>query len=197
MTSRSRSLPAIALWLSISACAFWPSPSSSAPLSTDRYDRAIAASVERWWPDFPFPNAWKAQLYQESLLDPDAVSPAGARGIAQFMPATWLEVTRALALGTVSPNVAEIAIEAGAYYMATQRRFWRTERPQIERHRLAQASYNAGAGNIAAAQRKCGYARDWRDISPCLAQITGRHARETITYVERIARWWADLEAMQ
>lgn len=113
------------------------------------------------------------------------------------MPATWLEVTRALALGNVSPDVAEIAIEAGAYYMATQRRFWRTERPQLERHRLAQASYNAGAGNIRNAQARCGNARDWRDISPCLVQITGRHARETITYVERIARWWADLEAMQ
>jgi cell wall-associated NlpC family hydrolase len=30
-----------------------------------------------------------AQLYQESAFDPKAVSPAGAQGIAQFMPATW------------------------------------------------------------------------------------------------------------
>jgi cell wall-associated NlpC family hydrolase len=30
-----------------------------------------------------------AQLYQESAFDPRAVSPAGAEGIAQFMPGTW------------------------------------------------------------------------------------------------------------
>jgi soluble lytic murein transglycosylase-like protein len=30
-----------------------------------------------------------AQLYQESAFDPHAVSPAGAEGIAQFMPGTW------------------------------------------------------------------------------------------------------------
>ncbi|MEW1721604.1 bifunctional lytic transglycosylase/C40 family peptidase [Streptomyces sp. NPDC093109] len=31
-----------------------------------------------------------AQLYTESGFDPKAESPAGARGIAQFMPGTWL-----------------------------------------------------------------------------------------------------------
>ena len=30
-----------------------------------------------------------AQLYQESAFDPKAVSPAGAEGIAQFLPGTW------------------------------------------------------------------------------------------------------------
>jgi cell wall-associated NlpC family hydrolase len=35
------------------------------------------------------PPLLAAQLYQESAFDPKAVSPAGAQGIAQFMPATW------------------------------------------------------------------------------------------------------------
>ena len=35
------------------------------------------------------PPLLAAQLYQESGFDPTAVSPAGAIGIAQFMPGTW------------------------------------------------------------------------------------------------------------
>ena len=35
-----------------------------------------------------------AQLAQESRWNPDATSPAGAQGIAQFMPATWATTAR-------------------------------------------------------------------------------------------------------
>ena len=35
------------------------------------------------------PSLLAAQLYQESGFDPTIVSPAGAIGIAQFMPGTW------------------------------------------------------------------------------------------------------------
>ncbi|GAA2012245.1 transglycosylase TgdA [Catenulispora yoronensis] len=35
------------------------------------------------------PSLLAAQLYQESGFDPNVVSPAGAIGIAQFMPGTW------------------------------------------------------------------------------------------------------------
>lgn len=166
-------------------------------MSTDRYDREIQESVERWWPAFPIWRAWKAQLYQESLLEPAAVSPVGAAGIAQFMPGTWADVGRSLGLGWASPHMAGPAIDAGAYYMATLQRFWSSPRPALERQRLAQASYNAGAGNIRKAQIRCNNARDWSVISTCLALVTGRHARETLTYVDRIERWWRELEAMR
>lgn len=155
------------------------------------YDSRIRAAVARYWPDFPDPLSWKAQLYQESRLDPAAVSPVGAAGLAQFMPATWAEVTRELRLGRASPH-AEIAIEAGAYYMAKLRRGWTGDRPATERHRLAQASYNAGLGSILAAQARCGGARLWDAMAPCLPAVTGaQHARETTGYVASIARWRA------
>jgi soluble lytic murein transglycosylase-like protein len=123
------------------------------------------------------------------------VSPAGARGIAQFMPATWREVTKTLGWSMVDPHTASLAIEAGAFYMAQLRSGWSSPRPETERQRLAQASYNAGFGNILRAQKRCSGARDWSAIAPCLSLVTGRHARETIGYVDRIARWWAMLEA--
>lgn len=151
--------------------------------------------MKRWWPDVPHWKLWKAQLYQESLLDPGAVSPAGARGLAQFMPQTWAEIASELGLDGGPHH--EHAIEAGAYYMAKLRQIWRAERTALERHELAQASYNAGAGSILKAQRYCGNARAWSAISACLPRVTGaRNASETRTYVERISIWWRKMEVM-
>ncbi len=175
------------------AFAFWPSPSW--PLGfTDKYDREIQQAVKRWWPELPYWKLWKAQLYQESKLDPAAVSHAGARGLAQFMPATWGDIAHELGLRG-SPHDPD-AIEAGAYYMAKLRRVWRAERTPLQRHDLAAASYNAGAGNVLKAQRFCGNARLWEGIGSCLPRVTGEtNGHETQTYVARIAKWWRQLEA--
>ncbi len=134
---------------------------------------------------------WKAQLYQESLLDPDAVSPAGAMGVAQFMPGTWRDVSRALGYDGITPFMAEPAIMAGAYYMGNLRRQWSAPRPEADRHSLAMASYNAGLGNILRAQRACTGQPLYSEIIPCLPQITGHHSRETRTYVQRIWSYWS------
>jgi soluble lytic murein transglycosylase-like protein len=108
------------------------------------------------------------------------------------MPATWREVAAQMRLPPGTSPHADIAIEAGAYYMARLRRGWSAPRASDERHMLAQASYNAGAGNILRAQALCGGARDWRDIAPCLPRITGPvHSAETIGYVDAIRRWRA------
>lgn len=168
---------------------------SASSLFPSRYDGAIRASVDRWWPDYPDHVAWKAQLYQESRLRPAAVSPVGAAGLAQFMPGTWQQVARELRLPPGASPHQDIAIDAGAYYMARLRRTWSSPRPQAERHLLAQASYNAGPGSIIRAQSLCGGALLWVDIAPCLPRVTGRHSAETIGYVAAIARWRARMIA--
>lgn len=161
----------------------------------DRYDRQIAKAVETYWPAYPFPDAWKAQLYQESRLDPDAVSPVGAAGLAQIMPGTFAQIVRELRLPPgLSPH-SEMAVDWGAYYMARQHAVWRAPRPWDDRHKLAQASYNAGAGHIIAAQARCGDPPGYQAIIRCLPEVTGKHARETITYVIRIAQWRHLIEA--
>lgn len=159
-----------------------------------KYDRQIHKAVGAYWPDYPRFASAKAQLFAESRLDPAAVSPVGARGLAQFMPATWNEVTRELRLGEVSPN-HDVAIDAYAYYMAKLRKIWRTDRVPDDQQPLAQASYNAGAGNIIKAQRVCGGARLWAGIAPCLDEVTGHNSRETLTYVDRIGKYTAMVEA--
>ncbi len=80
-----------------------------------------------------------AQLMAESNFNPFAVSAAGARGIAQFMPAT----ARAYGLG--DPFDAPAAIDAQAHLMADLLR-------QFGSVSLALAAYNAGPAPVAACQ---------------------------------------------
>jgi len=78
-----------------------------------------------------------AQLQQESGFDARARSPAGALGIAQFMPAT------ARAYGLADPFDPRASIDAQAHLMHNLlRRFGSVP--------LALAAYNAGAGAVAA-----------------------------------------------
>ncbi len=159
---------------------------------TTRYDQDIKSAVLKWWPGHDW-LWWKAQLYQESLLNPAAVSPVGARGLAQFMPGTWADMCGRLKWGTVSPHVAKYSIEAGAYYMARLVKGWSSKRPVMDRWDLARASYNAGMGNLIKAQKVQGGAMLYADIIKGLPQVTGHHSRETITYVQRIHRWYKEM----
>lgn len=79
-----------------------------------------------------------AQLMAESNFDPYAVSPAGAQGIAQFIPST------AAAYGLHDPFDPDAAIEAQAHLMSDLLRQFGGS-PQ-----LALAAYNAGPGAVEA-----------------------------------------------
>lgn len=74
-------------------------------------------------------------LWKESLFEPAALSPVGAQGIAQFMPAT------AAAVGLRDPFApAEAIAAAGRLLGAHVRRFGSVP--------LALAAYNAGPGAV-------------------------------------------------
>ena len=151
------------------------------------YDAHIERGALRWIPEYDW--TWlRAQCYQESRFRPRAVSPAGARGLCQFMPGTWADASRAIGVRDVY-SARENAYAAG-WYMRRMAAIWTSERTEYERLELAQASYNAGAGNIIQAQRVCDGARNWQLIRTCLPEVTGHHSAETIQYVERIAHWF-------
>lgn len=76
-----------------------------------------------------------AQLMAESGFNPFAVSPAGAQGIAQFMPAT------AASYGLGDPFDPVAAIDAQAHLMSDLIR-------QLGSPELALAGYNAGPGAV-------------------------------------------------
>lgn len=80
-------------------------------------------------------NIMLAQLWQESRFNPRAVSPKGAKGIAQFMPAT------ARRFGITDPFDIEQSIRGQAKYM-------RFLLDKFGDYALALAGYNAGEGNV-------------------------------------------------
>lgn len=83
------------------------------------------------------PEAFFARLiWKESRFDANAVSPAGAEGIAQFMPGT------ARLRGLADPFDPEQAIPASAKYLGELRREYGSVG-------LAAAAYNAGEGRVA------------------------------------------------
>lgn len=107
------------------------------------------------------------------------------------MPGTWRDLSKALQFGQgTTPFDARQATEAGAYMMGKLRYQWRRDRQVLQSHALAAASYNRGIGNIIADQKECNGERLWPEISPC----TLKHTREPVDYVERIWRYWQQME---
>ncbi|MCB0882489.1 MAG: transglycosylase SLT domain-containing protein [Thermoleophilia bacterium] len=96
------------------------------------YRRAVAASARAG--GVP-PALLAALLRAESGFDPRAVSPAGARGIAQFMPAT------AASVGLGDPFDPEPAIAAAGRLLGAHLR-------EFGSVPLALAAYNAGPGAV-------------------------------------------------
>jgi soluble lytic murein transglycosylase-like protein len=97
------------------------------------YEAPIARAASRWNVSA---SLLAAQIYVESGFNPSAISPAGARGIAQLMPGT------ARSYGLRDPFDAAAAIQAqGRLMRDLLRRFGTVP--------LALAAYNAGPGAVA------------------------------------------------
>jgi membrane-bound lytic murein transglycosylase MltF len=164
-----------------------PSVCLSASLYPRKFDKAFkdAAVI--------LPVQWqllKAQCFQESRLNPFAVSPVGAYGLCQFMPGTaddFIERHEDL----TNLWLPEQSITAAAIYMRYLHGQWSAPRTSIDRYKLALASYNAGLGNILAAQKYSGGRNDYAAIKAAIPGVTGEHSKETISYVDLIVhKWW-------
>jgi hypothetical protein len=114
------------------------SGSSRLPVRADHYAQDVCRIVAReahrraLSPDF-----FARLLWRESLFDPNAVSPKGAQGIAQFMPGT------ARLRGLADPFVPHEALQASAHLLSDLR-------DRFGNLGLAAAAYNAGANAVAA-----------------------------------------------
>lgn len=100
-------------------------------LSSTSYESVARKAAQKYGLN---PNVFVRQIRQESGFNPRAVSPAGARGIAQIMPAT------ARGWG-VNPDNPVQALDAAAKNMAKYVR-------QFGSYRDALVAYNAGPGAV-------------------------------------------------
>lgn len=126
----------------------------------ERFAPALRAAAMRWNVSA---KLLAAQLYAESNFNPFARSPAGALGIAQFMPAT------ARAFGLENPFDAEQAIDA-------QARFMRDLLRQFGSVLLALAAYNAGPGAVSACGCIPPYPETRGYVARIMALMTGAGA---------------------
>lgn len=129
-------------------------------MSDEAYRRAVAAGD-------PDPLGFVAQLMAESEMNPTAVSPADARGLAQFIPAT------AARMGLKNPNDPIASIDAAIRYRKVIREY--NAKRGLQGEEYVWAGYNAGEGRSHLARHKFS---------------------ETIGYVDRINAYRPQLSAM-
>jgi len=111
----------------------------------------------------------KSIVRAESNFDIDAVSPKGAIGLMQLMPATAEEY------GAEDPAVPEQNIDAGTRYLRFLMDRYGNRRNSLKR---VIAAYNAGPGNV----------DRYRGVPPF---------RETRTYVTRVLGFMREFEGSQ
>jgi len=143
---------------------------AQAPVSpTEQFCRALRQAAETSGIPVPF---FARLLWQESRFRSNEVSPAGAQGVAQFMPETAAEV------GLDDPFDAMKALPASA-------RFLRKLRDDFGNLGLAAAAYNAGPGRIQKwLARESELPRETRDY---VRIITGTKAEDWIERSEALA----------
>ncbi len=98
------------------------------------------------------PTYFVRQINQESGFNPNAVSPGGAEGIAQFEPTT------AAGLG-IDPFNPSQALNAAAHVMAGYNNMYGGD------YAKALAAYNSGTGTVQNAINSCG-AANWMNCLP-------------------------------
>lgn len=127
-----------------------------------RYDSLIRFYAAQHARD---PRQVKHQLRQESAFRPHAVSPCGAKGLAQFMDPTWREWGAG-----GNPFDPEEAIHASCRYMAYLELTFGSLPPAL-------AAYNAGLGRVRQAREA--YGDRWLSALP---EETQRYVTQCLAY---------------
>jgi Transglycosylase SLT domain/D-alanyl-D-alanine carboxypeptidase len=146
------------------------SPATLPSFVPSQYREVILRSAARW--GVP-PALMAGQLMAESGFDPNAGSPAGAQGIAQFMPGT------AASYGLTNPYDPVAAIDAEAHLMHDLL-------TQFGSPELALAAYNAGPAPVEACHCIPPYPETQAYVTRILALIGAAGAIATPSFEVRL-----------
>lgn len=131
-----------------------------------------------------------AQGYQESRIDQNARSPAGALGIMQLLPTTAADGV----VGIPDISTAENNIHAGVKYLRVlqDRYLGDAEIDNLNRTLLSFAAYNAGPGSLNKMRKRTiemglDPNRWFGNVELAAAKVIGR---ETVVYVSNIAKYY-------
>lgn len=134
--------------LVVMAASLWALPAGAASIPQDalRYRSELVRASRYYWGLNAPVATFAAQIHAESRWRSNAVSPVGARGIAQFMPATadWISGIYAH-LRANEPENPAWGIRALVTYDA---HLWKQIRASDDFQRMAKtlAAYNGGLG---------------------------------------------------
>lgn len=120
------------------------------------------------------------QVAVESQFKKDAVSPAGAKGLAQFMDSTAAQYDKLFPDGFDATKPEQAVVAQRAYMQELYDKFSKEPITEEEAIKRSLAAYNAGPGSVRSALRKAKEANseDWMSYLP--------KPEETIPYVNRI-----------
>jgi len=163
-----------ALWISLTLGALSSLPNATAaniPSGAQKHRADLTRNARAVWGlDAPVAT-FAGQVHQESRWRPDAISPVGAQGIAQFMPATTDWIAEAYpALAARQPFNPSWGLRALVTY---DRHLWERVKATSACDRMAMtlAAYNGGLGWV------------WRDQK--LAASQGADRTRWFDQVER------------
>jgi soluble lytic murein transglycosylase-like protein len=165
-------------------------PADVPPAAVPYRAMLVRAAHSQWGLNAPI-AALAAQVHQESGWRPAAVSRVGARGLAQFMPATaswWCELN-GLAAADCQPENPTWALRALVGF--DKYLFDRTPRHYSDHDRLwvALRGYNGGLGHWNAEARASGVrqpSREQVDAACGMARRAAVHCAENLGYPRRI-----------
>jgi soluble lytic murein transglycosylase-like protein len=198
MRGVSRSLAVLALLLSAAAVpAAEPAKAPRSNYRTD-YDEHFRKYSKHY---FGVNKDWrwfKAQAIAESNLDPDVKSWVSAKGVMQIMPRTFEELQKK------NPEFASIDdprwnIAAGIYYDSLLWRRYDALSEEQQRRNFMFGAYNAGPTTITRARQLAesdGHdSTQWSSVVAVAPKVPSWRHKETLGYIERIQKFFAELQA--
>ena len=177
----------IGVVLGIVSTLWWAAAAAQVPPAAEAYRRDLVRAAQGvWGMDAPV-SLLASQIHAESGWRPGAVSPAGARGLAQFIDATAADVARRYGGGPASPFDPRWAMTAQSRYMRELHGAVNGAANESERMAFALAAYNGGMRWVQ--RRRAASPTPERcfnaacDINP---GITAANQRENRAYPRRI-----------